>query len=249
MQLAISLSAIRLFFFRLLKIWLLNIALIISSSAQAEFMGLIPGASANIPNHSNASIELGTSWYTNDLQWSTVRFNFKPSESVVLYADYAALNVNRLPTSANSASNFPGYGVGGGILFSVPDVFRSFDVAFNGSYHASVARSKTDGSATFARITDLQQWQLNAHLVISPIDPIYENGLYWYSSFGYVSTGAQVSQEQGHNNVTLPVRYQQKNGAAIGAGIVLPLRRWSIYGGAAWLSNHPLLSSGIRYDF
>ncbi len=249
MQFPISLSSIRLLFVCLLKVWLLNAALIVSSNVRAEFMGLIPGRSANIANHPRASIELGTSWFTNDLQWSTVRINFKPSESVVLFADYSALSVNWLPTSASSASNFPGYGVGGGILFSVPDLFRSFDVAFNGSYHASVARSKTDRSLEFSRVTDLQQWQLNANLIISPIDPVYENGLYWYSSFGYVSTGAQVNQQQEQNSITAPVLYRQKDGVAIGAGIVLPLRHWGVYGGAAWLSNHPLLSGGIRYDF
>lgn len=225
------------------------IALVFSTSVQAELMGMVPGRSARVQSHAVASIEVGANWYTNQLQWSTVRMNVKPSPHITLYADYAKLRVNNLPINASSQADFVGDGAGGGIMFSVPDFFPSYDIAFKSAFHATVIDNKPSSTAQAQTEMAMHQRQLSAEFVFSPIDPVFDNGLSWYGTLGYVSTDAQTR----FNNLSLvesnAVRYVDKSGWAFGAGVFRPFAYGSFYAGIAWLAGDPLLGCGVRYSF
>lgn len=218
-----------------------------NSPVQAELMGMVPGRSARVESHANASIELGASWYTKQLQWSTVRINVKPSPNLTLYVDYAKLRVNKLPVNASLQSGFAGNGAGGGILFGIPDFFLSYDVAFKGAYHATVIGNTSDTERHSRMDLSLYQRQLSAEFVFSPIDPLFDNGFAWYGTIGFVSTDAQTQFI--NMPLTNPIRYREKNGWALGAGVVRPFKYGSVYAGVTSLAGDPLLAGGVRYLF
>lgn len=226
-----------------------TIFILFSASVHAEFMGMIPGRSARVQAHEKASIEIGASWYTNQLQWSAVRFNIKPSQGLTLFFDYAKLSMNNIPINASEKAGFLGHGFGGGVLFGVPDFLTSFDIAFKAAYHASDTANKLADISQSQKGLELYQQQWNADFIISPIDPIFENGLSWYGSVGFVSTNGYARFTEQPLADSGSLSYEEKAGWALGAGIVKPLKFGSFYSGVEWLSSEPLLATGIRYSF
>jgi len=218
-----------------------------SYPVHAELMGMVPGRTARVESHANASIEVGANWYTTQLQWSAVRINVKPSPNLTLYVDYAKLRVNKLPVNASVQAGFAGSGVGGGLMFGIPDFFLSYDIAFKSAYHATTLKNTSNTERHSRMDLTLHQRQLSAEFVISPIDPLFDNGLAWYGTIGFVSTDAQTQFI--NMPLTNPVRYREKNGWAVGAGVVRPFKYGSVYAGATWLAGDPLLGGGIRYLF
>jgi len=240
-------------------------------------MGLIPGRGADLHRQAKLSLEAGASWYTKQLQWSSARINYKPSRAISLYVDYAKLRASNVPMANSLNANFAGIGFGGGFLFAVPDTFNAFDVAFKASYHASVIEGvdatvdvdepsyggepsysgennlmpsgsvQIKSSSPTERALDQSQW--SAALIFSPIDPIYENGLSWYSTLGYVSTSARTKTRMLNLNVNRSVDYQQTKGFALGLGIVQPISYGQLYAGFEWLAGDPLIGAGFRYAF
>lgn len=223
--------------------------LFFSTSLQAELLGLVPGRTARVQSHAHASIEIGASWYTNQLRWTAIRFNIKPSRGLTLFADYAKLQVTNVPVSEEAQAAFLGGGIGGGVFFVIPDFFPTFDVAIKGAYHASVSNERSGSVSHPTMGMALHQRQLNADLIFSPIDPILENGLSWYGSVGYVSTDAHTQFNANPLFNMDSVSYRQKSGWAFGAGIVMPFKYAEAYSGIAWMSRDPLLTAGIRYSF
>jgi len=220
-----------------------------SKPAQAELLGLVPGRTARIQNHATLSIEAGASWFTDQVQWSALRINFKPSQKLILYFDVANLRATNLPVSASTQTDFRGTGFGGGIIFDVPERFLSFDVAFKGAYHASEIDNDSTSSPLSTGGMSLQQSQLNADFIFSPIDPLFVNGLSWYGSIGYVTTSAQTNFNDSLLAGSEPIRYRDINGLSLGAGLVKPVSFGTIYAGAKWLRSDPLLGVGVRYSF
>lgn len=218
------------------------------TSVQAELLGMIPGRSARIKSHGTTSIELGASWYTQQLQWTAVRLNVKPSAGLSLFMDYAKLHVSKLPINSSVQTAFYGYGVGGGLIFSVPDFLPSYDFAFKGAYHASVSNNKNGVAEPLTGIV-LYQAQMKADFIVSPIDPLFENGSSWYGTAGYVSTGAHAKFTEGVLSGSDPISYRGKSGWAAGVGIVSPFSAGSVYAGVEWLSGDPLIAGGVRYEF
>lgn len=220
-----------------------------STSVYAEFLGLIPGRSARVQAHAKTSIELGASWYSDQLAWTALRLNIKPSQGLTLFIDYAKLRVTNLPINASTQASFFGYGFGGGVVFGVPDFLSSFDIAFKGAYHVSNTTNKSVNQAQSIIEVTLHQQQWNADFIISPIDPIFEDGLSWYGTVGYVSTGAHAKFNNKFLTAVGPVSYRDKHGWAMGAGLVKPMDVGIAYAGIEWLSNDPLLAAGFRYSF
>lgn len=198
----------------------------------------------------NLSAEAGVSWYTSQLQWSAVRINFKPSQTIVAYADFSQIRASNLPTGNAQITDFSGFGYGGGVFFAVEQPFLvAHDVAFKAAYHSSEIDESGSGSQADTRPKSLQQSQWSAEFLFSPIDPLYENGLSWYSTLGFVSTSARSRSEGTSLNTSNALDYRQKNGAAFGAGLVKPTSRGRIYAGFEWLSDDPLIGVGISHSF
>jgi len=224
----------------------------VSVPVSAELMGMVPGRSAYVPGHAAFSVELGANWYTNQLQWTGSRINFKPSQRVSTYLDVSALLATDLKTANARRADFLGAGYGGGIMFSVPDVFIGYDVAFNASFHSSVIdESGFEADASDASIVpqSLQQSQWAASFLISPLDPMFITGTSWYSSLGFVSTEARTKAEQSSAGVNTSVDYQQINGVAFGAGVFKPMSKGRLYAGFEYLAGDPLVGAGFSYAF
>jgi len=222
----------------------------------AELMGLVPGRSAYVPAQATMSVELGASWYTNQLQWTATRINFKPSPRVVTYLDISLLQAIELRTENGRLADFIGAGYGGGIMFAVPDFLTKFDVAFNASFHSSVIDEvdfKAAEAGAGAVRQALQQSQWSAAFLFSPLDPLFESGTSWYSSLGFVSTEARTKArtngEQSASGATAAVDYKQINGVAAGAGLFKPFSKGRLYAGFEWLAGDPLIGVGASYSF
>jgi len=212
---------------------------------------MVPGRSAYVPAQADLSIELGASWYTNQLQWAGSRINFKPSQRVVTYLDISVLQATDLPTANARDADFLGAGFGGGIMFAVPDFLVTYDVAFNASFHSSVIDEfdfDAANAGTGAVEQALQQSQWAAAFMLSPLDPLFENGTSWYSSLGFVSTSARTKSEPSAQGSAASVDYQQINGAAFGFGMFKPIRKGRLYAGFEWLAGDPLVGVGASYS-
>lgn len=220
-----------------------------STSVYAEFLGLIPGRSARVQAHAKTSIEIGAGWYTDQLAWTALRLNIKPSQGLTLFVDYAKLRVTNLPINASSQASFFGYGFGGGVVFGVPDFLSSFDIGFKGAYHVSKTTNKSVNQEHPALEVTLHQQQWNADFIVSPLDPIFEDGLSWYGTVGYVSTGAHAKFNSKLLTEEGPLSYRDKSGWAMGVGLVKPIEFGIAYAGIEWLSSDPLLAAGFRYSF
>jgi len=225
-------------------------AQLLSLPAFAELMGLVPGRSANVDRQATSAVELGGGTLSGQLQWATARFNVKPTHNLVVYADVARLNVNDHAIGNAVNTGFNGTGFGGGLIFEVSDFFNAYDFAFNTSYHASTI---ADGASLNYRdrpvSANLEQRQLNAQFLVSPIDPILENGLTWYGSFGYVTTTRQTLLSGSETPRHEYIRYEVRQGFAYGVGLVLPSRVASVYVGAQVLASDLLFGAGIRFEF
>ena len=235
----------------LMKLLVLNLVLVLfAAPASAELMGLLPGRSANIERQAYTSIEVGGGQYSNEVQWATARINFKPSHNLVVYADVARLAASDLPLVSSLNAGFDGIGFGGGLMFEVRDFFNAYDFAFKTAYHASSI--DRGGELFFAAQTvsaNIEQRQLTAGFVVSPIDPLLENGLTWYSSVGYVTTTTQTVLTGNATAVNALVRHKVKKGPSAGAGVVLPTRFGSLYSGAHVFADDLLIGGGLRFQF
>jgi len=250
------------------RFFLLLVTLQVCAPVSAELMGMVPGRGADVPRQAALSVEAGVSWYTSQLQWAATRVNFKPSQKVIAYIDLAKMRATDLPTTSVRRTNFAGVGYGGGIIFVIPDFLTAYDVAFKATYHAaaideaglSVSGQSLIGanaannqlpakqvSPPIAQV--LQQAQWSTELLFSPIDPLFENGLSWYSTLGFVSTAARSKAEVSALETTMAVEYKQKNGAALGMGLVKPIDTGRLYAGFEWLSGDPLVSVGFSHAF
>jgi len=240
-----------------LRIFICLFALPVCFPVSAELMGLIPGKGAYVPTQATISVELGGNWYTNQLQWTATRFNFKPTPNVVTYLDISVMQVNELKTENERLTNFLGAGYGGGIMFAVPDFLVAYDVAFNASFHSSVideANFKSTDAAGGAIRQALEQSQWSASFLVSPIDPLFESGTSWYSTLGFVSTEASSKGEPNALGVATIVDFKQINGVAAGAGLFKPLSKGRLYAGFEWLVDDlgngkpPLIGVGASYS-
>jgi len=248
--LPLFLSVFRVLLFRFVfPCWIFFISLFANSAAHANLLGMLPGQSARVESHPTASIEVGANWYTRQMQWVTARVNVKPSPGLQLFADYAQLKISELPVNATVKADFPGYGLGGGLLFSVPDFLPSYDVAVRGAYHASVTNISPVSKEQLQADMSLHQQQLNADLLFTPIDPVLENGLSWYGNVGYVWTGAHARIRTVGSLAVNTILNREKHDWSLGVGFVMPLRYGSIFGGIEWLSSDVLLGGGLRFAF
>jgi len=233
---------------QILAVFILFLCLL--SSARAEVMGQMMARSAN-PAYTpssytpSSSIEIGASHFTRQLQWQALRFNLKTSHEVVLYADYAHVQASYLPLSNTVTAEFSGNGFGAGIVFPVDQRFFSgLEFALNFSTHyARLPQTKTSIPLVVQNNRKLLQRQSVVKLLVSPLDPVLENGLSWFATIAYVHGDARVK---------LPadvIEYRSNSQLSFGAGVLLPFKYGDIYAGIESISQNQLLNIGIRYPF
>ncbi len=223
---------------------LLSCTILLScKNVQAELSGNVPGRGANISVAPKLSIELGATWFTEQLRWSSIRINAKLSSNLLSYFDLAKLQASNLPTDRTSRASFAGTGFGGGLVFSVPDPFNKLDLAIKAAFHAAKINQSSVRETRANMVLTQSQWSTD--VIVSPIDPVFENGVSWYASLGLVSTSAHANaRDSAHKTV-----YRRKAGSAFGFGLLKPMARGSLYGGLGWVAGEPLVGVGLRYAF
>lgn len=221
---------------------------------QAELMGLVPGRGADVSRFANKSVEVGVSQYSDQLLWSALRFNIKPVRHLAVYIDVAHVESFNLPLDTAKLANFQGVGIGGGLIFSVPDGFNRLNVAFKSAFHQSTSGGQLkqlgDSLSAQQEQLNLHQSQWSAGFVVSPIDPLYENGFSWFANVSYSSTQAQtvrVGIQPLQYSTRVP--YRGESGMTWGVGIVQPLSGGSVFAGIDWVADNTLLSAGYRHTF
>jgi len=237
---------------------LLFCVLFYSAPSRADMLGTVFGRSANTHEMPRLAIELGGAWHTKQLRWSALRLNINTSRSVSFYLDFANVNVFGLPVSRTQRADYDGFGSGLGMIVSVPDPFASLYMGVHIAYHegmterqlTSATRTSSSDNAVHQVSPSFFQFdQFGIDLVLSPIDPYFENGVYWYTTAGYVSTDARIRGSAALHDAENPVAYQHKSGLSLGAGIVIPTTAMDFFVGYELLVDEPLFGLGMRYLF
>lgn len=235
----------------------LLLSLLVCFSVQAELLGLVDGRSARLSQQSTLSTDLGVTWYTPQLQWVSARINVKPTNGLLAYVDVAQMQGSKLPVNPNRESNFIGTGFGGGLLINLPKWFNRYDLAFKLAYHSAVldesATKRLTAIDNAVSITNqssaaLEQSQWSSDVMVSPLDPVFENGVSWYATAGFVSTSARLKMASPVDGANQFINYRTKRGVVLGAGFVKPVRRGQWYMGLKWLTGEPLVGVGFRYN-
>jgi len=220
----------------------------------AELLGMVPGRGADVARFANKSVEVGVSRYSDQLQWSVLRYNFKPVKRLAIYVDFSYVESFNLPLDSSQVADFASTGYGGGLIFSIPEKLNRFDVAFKGTFHQSKSGGQVNklpgASNAQQEHLELDQSQWSAGFVLSPIDPLYENGFSWFANLSYVRAQARTERIGASPlRYSTMVPYRGDSGMATGIGVVQPYKRGSVFAGVDWLSDNALLSAGYRYVF
>ncbi len=218
---------------------------LLCGSAQAEVMGQMLARTANPTFIPSRSIEIGASRFTRQLQWLGLRFNRKTSSEVILYVDYANVQASNLPLSTRATAEFAGHGFGAGLVFPIDQrVLSGFEFALNLSSHlALLPQTRTSIPLIAQSKSQLLQQQSVVKLLVSPLDPVLENGLTWFFTVAYMHGDARVK---------LPsdtIKYRSTSELSIGAGLLLPLLKGQIFTGIEAVSENQLMNIGFRYPF
>lgn len=217
--------------------------------AYAEMLGSVLARSADLARQPAVSVEVSGSWYTRQMHWYGLRFNFTPSNAVSVYVDVARTKLLGLPVSRQHDVDVAGNGFGFGVLVPIQDRLNSVDLAIRATHHELELNDFAASSLPMANVSQaaLQRFLTRQSIIdvlISPIDPFFENGVFWYATLGYVSTRS-ISNAP---NATFPsnTRYRDKTGLAAGLGLVIPRRRFDLLAGVEILAGDPLLTIGLR---
>lgn len=218
--------------------------------AHAEMLGSALARSADPGRQPAVSVEVSGNWYTRQMHWYGLRFNFTPSNAVSVYVDLAHTKLLGLPVSRQQHVNVAGNGFGFGVLVPIQDKLNSIDLAIRATHHELELTDFAASSFPMANVSQaaLQRFRTRQSIIdvlMSPIDPIFENGVFWYATLGYVSTRS-VSNAP---NATFSsnARYQDKTGLAAGLGLVMPRGRFELLAGVEILARDPLLTLGFRF--
>ncbi len=194
--------------------------LLLCSTAHAEYLGLISGREASPANTSDLSVELG--FVTGDLgdldyQNIAARVNYRLSPELVL--------IGTVGTSEFGDTDGVPLGLGAMYFLSNQRISKKVNIAGKASYHfGDYSLREIDG--------DLNTISLDA--LVSGANPLMENGLAWYTSFGY----QRINVDFGSSDTAHEL--------ALGAGLVLPTGLGEAYLGAA-LVDEVTIGVGIRY--
>ncbi|MFK7853000.1 MAG: hypothetical protein AB8B79_02760 [Granulosicoccus sp.] len=190
-------------------------------SAQAEYMGLLSGRSANPGNMTDLSVELG--FVTGDLedvdyQNIGARVNFRVSPELVVFGDVGI-------SEFGVADGTP-FGLGAIYFLSNQRISDNLDIAGKASYHTGeydIAGFNGDISG------------LSFEVLISGQEPISDDGLNWYANFGFHRL-----------SVDFGLADDSSNELGLGGGVVLPAGPGEVYAGLD-LIDEITFGIGFRY--
>ncbi|MFK7996357.1 MAG: hypothetical protein AB8B87_19615 [Granulosicoccus sp.] len=191
-----------------------------SPAVHAEYLGLIAGREATPAKSADLSVELGfVSGDLGEADYRNVaaRVNYRLSPEVVL-------------TGTAGTAEFgltSGVPLGLGIIYHLSNqrISQKVEIAGKASYHfGDFSLRELDGDIT----------SLALEVLVSGAEPIMNNGLAWYSNFGYHRIALDFGQSDSTNEI------------GIGAGLLLPTGLGEAYVGFD-LIDELTFGLGIRY--
>jgi|GEM_PF-1207708 len=219
------------------------IALSISQAAQADFMGAIDGRSSGLSDQSDLSVEINANSFGEEFQWAGMRVNYKVSDSLAVFADVSKVEAGTVPLNDVLTSDYAGQAFGAGVVFEMNDMLSGFNTSFKGSYHTAtlpdVSELTYQGQPTE---TDLELGAISAKFLLSPTEPLLDNGLSWYAALGYSKIETKIAGPE-------DLEFEDVAGFTGAAGLVLPLSFGDMYLGVETLDGERLAGGGIRFAF
>lgn len=172
------------------------------SVAHADFLGLLPGRSADPGSLPPLSVDFGIVT-EGDLQNIGVRGNYRLNDRLTLFA-----NVGLAEFGAADGTSF-----GGGGYYYLPDqrLVPSLDMALKGYVQI--------GSLDF-----VDTFSLQAELHVSGVEPLSANGLSWYAHGGLGFFEAEVDTAFGSAS-------DDSIELILGGGVTLPAGPGSVFAG------------------
>ena len=201
--------------------------LLLSASANAEFMGLLNGRSANPGSDPTLSVEAG--FVTGDLggadhQHIGARVNYRLNSELTLYGDFG------LVSEIGSADGNP-FGIGAYYHLANQRIAENLDMAIKGSLHLGSYEFSSFGFSIEADYT-----VLSVEALVSSQEPISDNGLSWYGNFGIHRLS--VDFDRGGSDSDFEIGF--------GGGVTLPFGPGVAYAGADYIDD---LGFGIGFRY
>lgn len=219
------------------------IALSISQAAQADFMGAIDGRSSGLGDQADLSVEINANSFGKEFKWAGLRVNYKVGDALVVFADASKLEAGTVPLNETVTGDYEGAAFGAGIVFEMNDLLSGFNTSFKGSYHAAtlpdISELTFDGAPAE---TDLELGAISAKFLLSPTEPLLDNGLSWYAALGYSKIETKIAGPE-------DLEFEALAGFSGAAGLVLPLSFGDMYVGIETLDGERLAGGGIRFAF
>ncbi len=194
--------------------------LVAAPYAQAEYLGLLNGRSANPGNQTDLSVELGI--VTGDLgvvdyQNIGARVNYRVSPEIVVIGD----------VGVSEFGDADGTPFGLGILYHLSNqrISSALDISGKASYHTGeydVGGLKGDVSS------------LSFEALFSGVEPISANGVSWYANVGFHRLNVDFGASDSSNEL------------GFGGGLTLPTGRGEAYAGFDFI-DEMTFGLGFRY--
>lgn len=198
-----------------------------TANVHAEYLGLIAGREATPAKSTDLSVELG---FVNgdlgnvDYQNIAARVNYRLSPEVVL--------TGTAGVSEYGQTN--GVPLGLAVSYHLPNqrISQRLELAGRASYHfGDYSYGDLDGDIN----------SLAFEVLASGANPLMNNGLAWYSNFGYHRISLDIDQIGSSNQLNDSI-----NKFGIGAGLVLPTGLGEAYLGFEHIGEFSV-GLGIRY--
>lgn len=198
-----------------------------TASVHAEYLGLLAGREATPAKSSDLSVELG---FVNgdlgdvDYQNIAARVNYRLSPEVIL--------TGTAGVGEYGQTNGVPLGLAISYHLSNQRISQQLEIAARASYHF--------GDYSYGDLEgDINSLALEA--LISGAEPLMNNGLAWYSNFGYHRISIDIGQIGSINELD-----DSTNKFGLGAGLVLPTGLGEAYFGFEHIGEFSV-GLGIRY--
>ncbi|PID63966.1 MAG: hypothetical protein CSB44_00405 [Gammaproteobacteria bacterium] len=210
-------------------------AVLASGTASAELFGLQHGRSANPASMDTMSVEGGIT-RSSDLFTIGGRFNYKLNDNLTIYGD-----LGHSEYDYGWYSDADGFSIGGGVYYFLDNQrFTDFlDMAFHGSLHmAQLEGSRYRYSSYYYRSGDMDYMTAVFDMLVSPVEPVLDNGFSWYASAGLGHL--RMDPEWGPSDDSIEL--------LASGGITLPLGPGELFAGGE-LFDEVNIGAGYRYGF
>jgi len=220
--------------------------MLLSLPVQADVFGTVDGRSADLSSHSQMSVELNTNSFAKEFKWNGARVNYKVSDSMVVFGDFAAVKATDIELEDKSTIESDGNAYGGGLIMNFPSMVDGYNTSLKASYHTGKLEGKEDVRNTVTGQQgklNLNSKIMNANLLISPEQPMSDTGMTWYATLGF---GKMESKMEGVGRTQTLI---DLSGAIAGVGIVYPVSMGELFVGYENFDGKTAAGGGFRYSF